>query len=264
MLHLQKKDKKQNEQVIFIQVAFFAVGAVLLLWYLAPWVLNRILNAGNVLGIAFAVVLLLCGMFAQPVTHLLAPSNHAPGAVVLKAAGGTGVRRGGAHQRLYAHWADPNRPPGRDCTGAGCSVKGERPSRMLRQRIEAATEYLEKNPDSKAVLSGGQGPDEKISEAECMRRELVRRGIAADRLYLEDRSTSTEENVAFSAKIIEQNRLNRHVTVVTSDFHCRRGMLLCQRAGLTASSTPAATDVYLLGTYWMREMLAVVKTVLHI
>ena len=41
-------------------------------------------------------------------------------------------------------------------------------------------------------------------------------------------------------------------------------MLLCQRAGLTASSTPAATDVYLLGTYWMREMLAVVKTVLHI
>ena len=84
MLHLQKKDKKQNEQVIFIQVAFFAVGAVLLLWYLAPWVLNRILNAGNVLGIAFAVVLLLCGMFAQPVTHLLAPSNHAPGAVVLK------------------------------------------------------------------------------------------------------------------------------------------------------------------------------------
>lgn len=134
---------------------------------------------------------------------------------------------------------------------------------MLRQRIEAATEYLEKNPDSKAVLSGGQGPDEKISEAECMRRELVRRGIAADRLYLEDHSTSTEENVAFSAKIIEQNGLNRHVTVVTSDFHCRRGMLLCQRAGLTASSTPAATDVYLLGTYWMREMLAVVKTVLH-
>ena len=74
MLHLRKKDKKQDEQVIFIQVAFFAVGAVLLLWYLAPWVLNRILNAGNVLGIAFAVVLLLCGMFAQPVTHLLAPA----------------------------------------------------------------------------------------------------------------------------------------------------------------------------------------------
>lgn len=263
MLHLRKKDKKQDEQVIFIQVAFFAVGAVLLLWYLAPWVLNRILNAGNVLGIAFAVVLLLCGVFVQPVTHLLAPGNHAPGAVVLKATVAlvcavavltSGYMLTGLIQTGH-----------RDETVLvlGCSVKGERPSRMLHQRIEAATEYLEKNPDSKAVLSGGQGPDEKISEAECMRRELVRRGIAADRLYLEDRSTSTEENVAFSAKIIEQNGLNRHVTVVTSDFHCRRGMLLCQRAGLTASSTPAATDVYLLGTYWMREMLAVVKTVLH-
>lgn len=169
MLHLRKKDKKQDEQVIFIQVAFFAVGAVLLLWYLAPWVLNRILNAGNVLGIAFAVVLLLCGMFAQPVTHLLAPGNHAPGAVVLKAAVAlvcavavltSGYMLTGLIQTGH-----------RDETVLvlGCSVKGERPSRMLRQR-----------------------------------------------------------------------------------------------AGLTASSTPAATDVYLLGTYWMREMLAVVKTVLHI
>ena len=64
MLHLQRKIKdgkikEENDQVIFIQVAFFAVGAVLLLWYLAPWVLNHILNAGNVLGIAFAVMLLL-------------------------------------------------------------------------------------------------------------------------------------------------------------------------------------------------------------
>ena len=74
-----KERQKQDEQVIFIQVAFFAVGAVLLLWYLAPWVLNRILNAGNVLGIAFAVVLLLCGMFAQPVTHLLAAGQSRPG-----------------------------------------------------------------------------------------------------------------------------------------------------------------------------------------
>jgi hypothetical protein len=181
MLHLQRKIKdgkikEENDQVIFIQVAFFAVGAVLLLWYLAPWVLNHILNAGNVLGIAFAVMLLLCGVFVQPVTHLLAPGNHAPGAVVLKAAVAlvcavavltSGYMLTGLIQTGH-----------RDETVLvlGCSVKGERPSRMLRQRIEAATEYLEKNPDSKAVLSGGQGPDEKISEAECMRRELVRRG----------------------------------------------------------------------------------------
>ena len=146
----------------------------------------------------------------------------------------------------------------------GAGVNGETPSLSPRTRIDAAAAYLARHPDVPVILSGGQGQGEAITEAECMRRELVRRGIAADRLYLEDRSTSTEENVAFSAKIIEQNGLNRHVTVVTSDFHCRRGMLLCQRAGLTASSTPAATDVYLLGTYWMREMLAVVKTVLHI
>lgn len=155
MLHLRKKDKKQDEQVIFIQVAFFAVGAVLLLWYLAPWVLNRILNAGNVLGIAFAIVLLLCGMFAQPVTHLLAPGNHAPGAVVLKAAVAlvcaVAVLTSGYMLTGLIQTGHRNET----VLVLGCSVKGERPSRMLRQRIEAATEYLEKNPDSKAVLSGG-------------------------------------------------------------------------------------------------------------
>lgn len=170
MLHLQKKDKKQNEQVIFIQVAFFAVGAVLLLWYLAPWVLNRILNAGNVLGIAFAVVLLLCGMFAQPVTHLLAPSNHAPGAVVLKAAVAlvcavavltSGYMLTGLIQTGH-----------RDETVLvlGCSVKGERPSRMLRQRIEAATEYLEKNPDRRLCSAA----------AKARMRRSARRSVCAE------------------------------------------------------------------------------------
>ena len=76
MLHLQKKDKKQNEQVIFIQVAFFAVGAVLLLWYLAPWVLNRILNAGNVLGIAFAVGVTVAGRVVLKGTVLYFSANH--------------------------------------------------------------------------------------------------------------------------------------------------------------------------------------------
>lgn len=85
LCYIYERKTKTRRTGDFYSGCVFAVGAVLLLWYLAPWVLNRILNAGNVLGIAFAVVLLLCGMFAQPVTHLLAPGNHAPGAVVLKA-----------------------------------------------------------------------------------------------------------------------------------------------------------------------------------
>lgn len=261
---MKKLKNKQIEQVIFIRAAFLITGTVLLLWYLAPFVLNRILNAGNVLGIVFSAVLLLCGVFAQSVTALLAPGNHTPGAVALKATVvlvcAVSVLTSG--YMLTALVQTEHRDE--TVLVLGCSVKGEHPSRMLRQRIEAAAEYLEKNPNSKAVLSGGQGPDEIMSEAACMRRELIRRGISAHRLYIEDRSTTTEENVAYSARIIEENQLNRRVTVVTSDFHCRRGMLLCKRAGLTASATPAATDVYLLGTYWMREMLAVVKTVLRV
>ena len=77
----------------------------------------------------------------------------------------------------------------------GAGVNGETPSLTLRTRIDAAAAYLEEHPDVPVVLSGGQGPGEAITEAECMRRALVRRGVDESRLYPEERSTSTQENL---------------------------------------------------------------------
>lgn len=80
----------------------------------------------------------------------------------------------------------------------GAHVKGELPSKALLKRLEAALDYGEKNPETKLVLSGGQGFGENITEALCMKRYLVKNGISSDRLILEEKSTDTRENLKFS------------------------------------------------------------------
>jgi len=129
---------------------------------------------------------------------------------------------------------------------------------MLRLRIDAAEKFMKENPESKAVLSGGQGPGEDITEALCMYRELTARGISADRLYMEDRSTSTRENVAFSKEVILRQNLNTKIAVVSNNFHLYRASLSVKEAGLEFYSVSAFTPYPLLATYVMREYMGII------
>ncbi len=106
----------------------------------------------------------------------------------------------------------------------GASVRGERPSKALAYRINAAHEYLKNNPDTVAVLSGGQGKGEDISEAECMYRELTSLGIDGSRLFLEDKSTNTSENIKNSLELIGEECGS--IAVVTNNFHVFRAKCL--------------------------------------
>ena len=148
----------------------------------------------------------------------------------------------------------------------GAGVNGETPSLILWSRITAAAAYLEGHPDVPVVLSGGQGPGEAISEAACMRRELTARGVEEDRLLLEDRSTSTAENFAFSKELLEAHGIDTDtavIAVVTSDFHCFRAHLIARRAGLTVLDIPAEVDWLLLNAnYYIREFFALGKTLI--
>ena len=148
----------------------------------------------------------------------------------------------------------------------GAGVNGETPSLMLQSRINAATEYLNAHPDIPAVLSGGQGNGENITEAECMRRQLTAMGIGESRLLLEERSTSTAENFAFSKELLRQAGIDPEtavVAVVTNDFHCFRAHLIAQREGLTVLDVPAEVPWLLLNAnYYVREFFALGKTLI--
>lgn len=141
----------------------------------------------------------------------------------------------------------------------GAGLRGETPSLVLQNRIEAAGEYLRDNPETKAVVSGGQGPDELISEAEAMRRALVRIGIEEKRILMEDRSTSTNENLTFSKAYIPDGA---SVVIVTSKFHVYRACHLARRCGYTSVSGLGAENVrWLNPTNYLRECMAVFKDV---
>lgn len=148
----------------------------------------------------------------------------------------------------------------------GAGVNGQTPSLILQSRIDVAADYLHRHPEIPAVLSGGQGPGEDITEAEAMRRGLLNRGIAPERLLLEAASTSTAENLAFSKEVLKGHGLETDtavIAVVTSDFHCLRAHWLAQREGLSVLDIPAeAPWPYLSGNYYVREFFALGKTVL--
>ena len=142
----------------------------------------------------------------------------------------------------------------------GAKVNGTSPSLSLSDRIRAAENYLKAHPDTIAVLSGGQGPDEGIPEAECMFNELTKRGIAPERLWLEPHSTSTWENLNFSLDIIEEKTGIRpdSIGLLSSEYHLYRAGLFAKDCGVEAIGIPAATSWPSIRlNYFLREAAGV-------
>lgn len=125
------------------------------------------------------------------------------------------------------------------------------------ERIRAAHTFLQEHPDTKCILSGGQGSSENISEAEAMHTWLVNNGIDPARLYLEDQSTSTKENLSFSKKIIEENNLNPDIVIITSGFHEYRAGLIADTLGMKHKGYGSHTVWWLMPTFAVREMYGI-------
>lgn len=142
----------------------------------------------------------------------------------------------------------------------GAKVNGTAPSLTLAERIDAAYDYLTAHPDTVAILSGGQGSDEGISEAECMFRELTAKAIPSERLWLEDQATSTWENLQFSLKLIREKTglAPTRLGIVSSEFHLFRAGLFAKDCGIEAVGIPARTGWPSIRiNYYLREVAGV-------
>lgn len=139
----------------------------------------------------------------------------------------------------------------------GCKVKGTQPSQMLQRRLDVTYKYLLGNPEVVCIVTGGQGADEKIPEAQAMKDYLLRKGIKENRIFVEDKSTSTYENFEFSKDIIEVNNLGNNITIVTDGFHQYRASIIAKKLGFSSKSLPVDTKTYLMPTYWVREWFGI-------
>ena len=140
----------------------------------------------------------------------------------------------------------------------GAQMKNSGPSVALRYRLDATIEYMEKNENTKCIVSGGQGPNEPVSEAEGMEKYLIEHGIDASRIIKEDKSTSTKENFDFSMKVVDLK--DKKVGIVTNNFHTYRARAIAKKCGLKDACTIAARSVKTyLPNNMFREDLALIK-----
>ena len=146
----------------------------------------------------------------------------------------------------------------------GAGIKGETLSLSLHERLMVGLEYLEKYPDTKVIVSGGQGRGEAITEAEAMRRFLVSKGIDSSRILMEDRATSTMENFTYSRQLVEQETGQplSEVTFVTNSFHILRSRMLAGRNGLKAHALSGKTPKQVVIQTYFREYFALFKSLL--
>jgi uncharacterized SAM-binding protein YcdF (DUF218 family) len=140
----------------------------------------------------------------------------------------------------------------------GAKLNGDQLSLSLKNRMDAALAYLKSNPLTQVVVSGGQGSDELISEAAAMKSYLIKNQIDASRIQTEALSTSTFENIKFSKKLLQGNK----ILLVSNDFHVLRAKMIAKRQGLVVDTLAAPTPKSVRVQLYCREYIAFIKSFL--
>lgn len=144
----------------------------------------------------------------------------------------------------------------------GAMVHGDEPSKTLAYRCDKALSYLKENIMAQAILLGGQGPGENISEALAMKRYLVERGIQESRLILEEESSSTWTNLKQAKSIMKTREIHSPVIVCSSDYHLFRIKLLAKRLDMDVLPLAADTPKSAVIRSYVREVFALIKSFL--
>ena len=150
--------------------------------------------------------------------------------------------------------------------GGGIDKDGRLPKSVI-TRVEKTAEYLNKNQDAICVVTGGTLKWLPYPEAPELKNQLVKRGIAPERILVEDQAKDTIQNLQFSCKMLAEFRgqsigevLQTPTAIVTSRFHLRRAERLARRIGYkNIKGIPAGCPaIYVLHSY-VREICAYVK-----
>ncbi len=214
----------------FLGLCFFALAALIVAFWGLKALKKRHEKAAKGLKTALLIVL----------TVLFVAAAVTEGYIVSKAAGDTGGEK-------YA-------------IVLGAGVNGTVPSLSLSKRLEAALAFAQDEPEAVLILSGGQGPGEDVSEAQCMFDWLTARGVDPERLKLEERSTDTRENLTFSREILKDlGAENARVCLITAGYHLARAGLMAEDLGYTEVVPLAAPAAYpfLELNYYLREIPAI-------
>lgn len=238
-----------------LRIVLFGIGALLIADSLIVATLSNF-NLGVILPAFFGVPLVLLG--------ILLPHMDKGILCFLKWAAVAGYCMAGAIFVVCGILMGTAAKPAKEVKAdavivLGAALHGDRVTWVLSNRLDTAADYLDAHPDAIAVVSGGQGPGEDLPEAVGMQRYLIeRRGIAPERILVEDQSENTRENFAFSKALLEQtfDRPMR-VAFVTTDFHVYRAGRVARAAGLDAVGIAAPDVWYIKINNFFRECVGI-------
>ena len=143
----------------------------------------------------------------------------------------------------------------------GAGVHGDKPTKSLQYRLDRAASYHKQNPDALIVVSGGQGPQESVTEAFAMAQYLLRKGVPASCILKEEQAGSTAENFRFSKALLDKRFPDGYtVAFITTDYHIYRAAYTAERFGFANTThCHSGTPWYAVLPNGLRECLAVCK-----
>lgn len=138
-------------------------------------------------------------------------------------------------------------------------IGGDRVPPLLGSRLDKGMdEYIKYGKKPKIIVSGGQGPDELVSEAFAMKKYLLDKGMNDEDVLMEDKSKNTLQNMMFSKKIMDSIKLNHQSIFVTNNYHVFRASIYARLAGLKCEGVGSKTATYYLPSAFLREYIGIV------
>lgn len=242
------------------------IAAILLLWGGLPFVVAGILNVGVITPVTLGVVGLLAAIYDQRTERMVQCLFRGRAAVRTVSVAVTAVIALlvllflAVSVVMVCNATRTTTETNVTLLVPGAKVKGDRPTLMLQGRLEAAVRFLNEHPTVPCVVSGGQGEDEMCSEAQVMYEYLLEAGIAPDRLFVEDTSVNTFENMQYTYDVIRQNGLSEQVVIATQEFHQFRCAQYAREAALQPVGTATCgTPWYFFLCYWVREFAGICR-----
>nr|MBE6018621.1 YdcF family protein [Lachnospiraceae bacterium] len=239
-------------------------GIILFLWFFVPGLLTAHFHIGVVTGTIISILMIIYAVFAGQINRFISFlwSKAAGKVLIFIVLAAVAAILTLAIMCMVCMGRGMKKDAERSGTVVvlGCRVYSYGPSLMLRARLDEAIEYLDEVPGSVCIVCGGQGKNEPETEAAAMYGYLTERGVGPSRIYTDDTSQDTFENLTNASKIIEENGLDEKCVIVTSDYHCYRALKYAERFGYRdPSALPAKTLWWLFPSSYIREMYGILE-----
>ena len=234
-----------------LKTVYIALGAASIAYYFVLWWASRLGLSLSGMWPVLGVILIACGLLCG---HPRVPAWLR---IAWRAALCLGIALVLALEALVISGMHAQAPAGMDyIIVLGARVDPDGPSPALRRRLNCVMDILPDHPDALIIATGGQGADEPMSEAQCIRDALVSRGVDPGRIVMEDRSASTAENLANALRLMESPAAR--AGIVTNNYHVWRATRIARRAGYqNAFGIAAVYTGYTKFHYMIREAIAI-------